>query len=717
MKIAVILLLLVFMASGAHAATVEEMILQAKAKYAQGQTQEALGILGTAMASNPSAADTKRSLADAYVDLGTKEYERKNYKNAYECFRNALKLSPGNPVASQYFWKMKSELDVNALKNEGEASAAQTPPTAQGTTADGSTATAAPGPETAASREALERAKKAEQELEALKSAALAAREENSSLRKDLEAQQRAAAQEVDSVRRSAASAAAESASLRVELERRQKLTEQEQEAVRRDALAARGENSQLKSELGQQKLLIDQLGEAVRKADLSARQDTRGLSDMLNTYRQTLAEEKAARSMDSSRLADQLSQQKALLETQARAVTTRNLILLGSLIALIVLLLVFTLFILRARARRRLRLRPEYATARYPALMSAAAGAQTTLAQLPDRESLLLEHFPALGKGEEGGQSQEETAMYQDLLRAERIKRMHDHLKRGTLRWDTVREYIQELDKDLRVEVLKLAEAKITEGDGIDPRAVLAVLLPYLTEYDDFLREKAELLVKRTLVAGRGGREAIGMLEETTTGEEEDGDSPLSMKRLMAVATELKNLLKDRDRSPLTAKIVRGMSRILGFSNEDTQLLYKTALVHDVGYLRLDQNRLKQLLAKPEITETEFRFIESHVKTGAEYFADEEVPEAFIQGITYHHERNDGSGYPKGLKSPKIPLFAKMIGVAETYVALTSERPYREKMSGESALAILKDGIGKKFDREHVQALAEFVRRLGELA
>jgi putative two-component system response regulator len=92
-------------------------------------------------------------------------------------------------------------------------------------------------------------------------------------------------------------------------------------------------------------------------------------------------------------------------------------------------------------------------------------------------------------------------------------------------------------------------------------------------------------------------------------------------------------------------------------------------------------------------------------------------LPEAFKDAILCHHERGDGSGYPKGLKGDAIPLFGKIIGVAETFIALTSMRPYREKLSYEAAIAVIRDGIGRKFDREHVDALAEAARRLGESA
>jgi energy-coupling factor transport system substrate-specific component len=128
-----------------------------------------------------------------------------------------------------------------------------------------------------------------------------------------------------------------------------------------------------------------------------------------------------------------------------------------------------------------------------------------------------------------------------------------------------------------------------------------------------------------------------------------------------------------------------------------------------------MDEDQLKRVLGKPMLAEEDFEFIRGHTKKGVEYFKGVKMPEEFKDAILHHHERNDGSGYPKGLKGDAIPLFAKIIGVAETYVALTSMRPYREKLSYEAAIAVIRDGVGKRFDREHIDALAEAVRRLGE--
>jgi HD-GYP domain-containing protein (c-di-GMP phosphodiesterase class II) len=143
--------------------------------------------------------------------------------------------------------------------------------------------------------------------------------------------------------------------------------------------------------------------------------------------------------------------------------------------------------------------------------------------------------------------------------------------------------------------------------------------------------------------------------------------------------------------------------------------MLYKSALAHDAGYLQLDPDRLRRILGRQALADADFKFIQSHARKGVEHFKGVKVPQEFKDAIVYHHERNDGSGYPKGLKGADIPLYAKIVGVAETYVALTSARPYREKLGSEAALAVIRDGIGRKFDKDHIEALIELVRHSGE--
>ena len=75
---------------------------------------------------------------------------------------------------------------------------------------------------------------------------------------------------------------------------------------------------------------------------------------------------------------------------------------------------------------------------------------------------------------------------------------------------------------------------------------------------------------------------------------------------------------------------------------------------------------------------------------------------------ILHHHERYDGKGYPKGLAGEEIPLLARILSVAEAYQAMTSERPYRQKLSNGDAIAELKMNAGSQFDPEIVNAFVK---------
>jgi len=101
------------------AATVDESIQQAKAKYAAGNSGEAISILTGVVNDNPGNQQAKRMLADICVDTGEREYDNRNFKNAYDYFKKAVKVLPTHPIATERYWKMKSDFDVNNLRNEG----------------------------------------------------------------------------------------------------------------------------------------------------------------------------------------------------------------------------------------------------------------------------------------------------------------------------------------------------------------------------------------------------------------------------------------------------------------------------------------------------------------------------------------------------------------------------------------------------------------------
>jgi HD-GYP domain-containing protein (c-di-GMP phosphodiesterase class II) len=658
------------------------MTEQAKGKYAEGSFQEAFDLLAMASSIHSGNAEAKKTIARAYADIGVREFDSRNFRNAFECFKTAVKLNPTDQLASQYFWRMKKEFDVANLKNEGAESGTKNAPAKTSAARDAEKPTGpsgTPAQETTPDRETLDKLRKTEQELQAL--------------------------------RQSAASAKNENALLRGELELQRKSSERELQAVKETAAAQKGENAAVRAELEHQKRLMEQLRDNIAKSGRTARQENGNFADLVAAYKNLVDREREAREAEAGIIAEELKEHRKLLEERKTENTNLFIAAAGGFVFLAAL--VFLLFVLTARSRMRKlfdRQRAALAFSR-SGIQATALGNPQLLAPHAAPGPFLLDVSPTPGSGE-GMEGPGQNSLLGDLLRAERLKRMYDQVKNGSLNWDTVRDYISELDKELRADVLKVVETKLLENDLITPQAALSVLFPYLTEYDDFLREKAEYLAKRALEAEYGKQ--TGRFDEGELPVDADDDSPLGVKRLMEIPASLKTALKGRDGSLRTAKIVRGICRFLGFSSEDGSTAYRAALAHDAGYLLLDANRLQRVLAKNKLNEEDLRFIRSHAKKGADYFSGSKLPKAFRDVILCHHERNDGSGYPGRLSGSHIPLFAKIVGVAETFVALTSERPYRERFSPESALAIIKDLARVKFDRDHVTALTEFVLKTG---
>jgi HD-GYP domain-containing protein (c-di-GMP phosphodiesterase class II) len=127
--------------------------------------------------------------------------------------------------------------------------------------------------------------------------------------------------------------------------------------------------------------------------------------------------------------------------------------------------------------------------------------------------------------------------------------------------------------------------------------------------------------------------------------------------------------------------------------------LLKKSALLHDIGKIGVPDN---VLLKDGRLTDEEYNLIKKHPEIGANIIKQvqgfSELP-PLIEGILYHHERYDGKGYPEGLSGENIPLFGRIIAVADAYDAMTSNRPYRNGMLPEKALSIINEGKGTQWD------------------
>lgn len=142
-------------------------------------------------------------------------------------------------------------------------------------------------------------------------------------------------------------------------------------------------------------------------------------------------------------------------------------------------------------------------------------------------------------------------------------------------------------------------------------------------------------------------------------------------------------------------------LSIIIGIAlNLNKNQLYKlglSAILHDIGKMFIP----KELLNKPgKLTTEEFQMIQSHSYKGYRYLKEKtQISSMSNAGILQHHEKYDGTGYPKGIKGKQISLFGRIIAIADVYDALTSDRPYRKALTPWEAMEYIMGGGGSLFD------------------
>ncbi len=154
-------------------------------------------------------------------------------------------------------------------------------------------------------------------------------------------------------------------------------------------------------------------------------------------------------------------------------------------------------------------------------------------------------------------------------------------------------------------------------------------------------------------------------------------------------------------------------LAQRLGWSDEDIQNIYYVAMLHDVGKIGVPD----AVLNKPfKLTDVEFRLIKGHTLMGAEILNDFRMFPNISVGAKYHHERYDGKGYPEGLKGESIPLVARVIGLVDSYDAMTSNRVYRKRLSDDVVMQELEKGKGSQWDPDLVDIFVDLIKE-GALA
>ncbi|HEV2298967.1 MAG TPA: HD domain-containing phosphohydrolase [Candidatus Acidoferrales bacterium] len=175
---------------------------------------------------------------------------------------------------------------------------------------------------------------------------------------------------------------------------------------------------------------------------------------------------------------------------------------------------------------------------------------------------------------------------------------------------------------------------------------------------------------------------------------------------RMLAAAIDEKDPYT-RGHSGRVAKYSLLIGQELGLDAEALDKLRISALLHDVGKIGVDDHVLK----KPgKLTDEEFELMKQHPVKGANIMRPVAQLREVLPGIELHHERLDGRGYPYGLAGDQIPMMARIIAVADTLDAITTNRPYQSAMDLDYAMDRIKQLAGPKFDPEVVKAIERAV-------
>ena len=154
-------------------------------------------------------------------------------------------------------------------------------------------------------------------------------------------------------------------------------------------------------------------------------------------------------------------------------------------------------------------------------------------------------------------------------------------------------------------------------------------------------------------------------------------------------------------------AEYTRMIAEKVGYSEEEVENIYNIGVMHDIGKILVPN----EILHKPgRLTDEEFAIMKTHASNGYDILKEVEIMPELALGAGFHHERMDGKGYPFGKTADEIPDVAQMIAVADTFDAMHSTRPYRQKMKMEDVIAELKRVSGTQLNEKYVNVLLSLI-------
>lgn len=232
---------------------------------------------------------------------------------------------------------------------------------------------------------------------------------------------------------------------------------------------------------------------------------------------------------------------------------------------------------------------------------------------------------------------------------------------------------------------------------------------------------ETAEALVKaaddalyRVKLSHRNGVQVYTTVMDDLRAELGGKESPSLLNTLKTLITVIN--ARDRYTYGHSERVMRYAQLIggeLGLAEDELRLLRYAAFLHDIGKIEIGRDILNK---RGPLTEDERAVIRRHTLYGVSIIEPIKGLERIVGIVLHHHERFDGNGYPAGLAGEEIPLLARVLAVADSFDAMMSQRPYREALGLEEALAEVRQGRGRQFDPGVSDAFLRVAEREPEL-
>ena len=192
--------------------------------------------------------------------------------------------------------------------------------------------------------------------------------------------------------------------------------------------------------------------------------------------------------------------------------------------------------------------------------------------------------------------------------------------------------------------------------------------------------------------------------IKELQSSVEENRELFLGTVKSLAAAIDGKDPYT-RGHSERVSRVSMAIAQRLGLPDDECEKIRISALLHDVGKIGIDDNILKKPSA---LTDQEFDIMKLHPQKGYKIMSQIPAMKEFLPGMYMHHEMVNGMGYPQGLTGDQIPLMGLIVAVADTFDAMTTDRPYQKAMKFEDAVERIRSFVGTRYDARVVAAFTE---------